>query len=31
MIVGLTVITIAIAVQGFLGAGLTHGMEHMMF
>jgi len=23
--------TIAIAVQGFLGAGLTHGMDHMMF
>lgn len=31
MILALTVMTIAIAVQGFLGAGLTHGMSHMMF
>ena len=31
MILALTIITIAIAVQGFLGAGLTHGMDHMMF
>ncbi len=31
MILGLTAMTIAIAVQGFLGAGLTHGMDHMMF
>ena len=31
MIVALTAMTVAIAVQGFLGAGLTHGMEHMMF
>ncbi len=31
MILGLTIMTIAIAVQGFLGAGLTHGMDHMMF
>ena len=31
MILALTIMTIAIAVQGFLGAGLTHGMEHMMF
>ena len=31
MIVALTLMTIAIAVQGFLGAGLTHGMDHMMF
>jgi uncharacterized membrane protein len=31
MIVALTIMTIAIAVQGFLGAGLTHGMEHLMF
>lgn len=31
MILALTVMTIAIAVQGFLGAGITHGMEHMMF
>lgn len=31
MILALTVMTVAIAVQGFLGAGLTHGMDHMMF
>ncbi len=31
MILALTVMTTAIAVQGFLGAGLTHGMDHMMF
>ena len=31
MILALTLMTIAIAVQGFLGASLTHGMEHMMF
>lgn len=31
MIAALIVMTIAIAVQGFLGAGLTHGMDHMMF
>lgn len=31
MIVALTIMTIAIAVQGFLGAGLTHGMDHMMY
>jgi uncharacterized membrane protein len=31
MIIALTVMTVAIAVQGFLGAGLTHGMDHMMF
>ena len=31
MILALTVMTIAIAVQGFLGARLTHGMDHMMF
>lgn len=31
MILALTIITIAIAVQGFLGAGLTHGIEHLMF
>lgn len=31
MILSLTVITIAIAVQGFLGAGLTHGLDHLMF
>ena len=29
MILALTIMTIAIAVQGFLGAGLTHGMDHM--
>ena len=31
MIIALTIMTVAIAVQGFLGAGLTHGMDHMMF
>lgn len=31
MILALTIMTIAIAVQGFLGAGLTHGMDHIMF
>lgn len=31
MILALTLMTIAIAVQGFLGAGLTHGMDHLMF
>ena len=31
MILALTVMTIAIAVQGFWGASLTHGMEHLMF
>jgi uncharacterized membrane protein len=31
MIVALTVMTIAIAVQGFLGAAITHGMNHLMF
>lgn len=31
MILALTIMTIAIAVQGFLGAGVTHGMDHMMF
>lgn len=31
MILALTFMTLAIAVQGFLGAGLTHGMDHMMF
>jgi uncharacterized membrane protein len=31
MIVALTLMTVAIAVQGFLGAGVTHGMDHMMF
>lgn len=31
MIVALIVMTIAIAAQGFLGAAVTHGMEHLMF
>lgn len=31
MILALTLMTVAIAVQGFLGAALTHGMDHMMF
>lgn len=31
MILALSIMTIAIAMQGFLGAGLTHGMDHMMF
>lgn len=31
MIVALSAMTIAIAVQGFLGAALTHGLEHLMF
>ena len=31
MILALTIMTIAIAVQGFLGAGITHGIDHMMF
>ena len=31
MILALTLMTIAIAIQGFLGAGVTHGMDHLMF
>ena len=31
MILALTIMTIVIAVQGFLGAGVTHGIDHMMF
>lgn len=31
MILALTVMTVAILVQGFLGAGLTHGIDHLMF
>lgn len=31
MIAALTLMTVAIAVQGFLGAGLTHGIDHLMF
>ena len=31
MILALTLMTFAIAAQGFLGAAITHGMEHLMF
>lgn len=31
MILALMAMTIAIAIQGFLGAGLTHGIDHLMF
>jgi hypothetical protein len=31
MVLALTLMTVAIAVQGFLGAGVTHGIDHMMF
>ena len=31
MILALTLMTIAIAIQGFLGAGVTHGIDHLMF
>lgn len=31
MIAGLTLMTIAIAAQGFMGAALTHGLDHLMF
>ena len=31
MIAALSVMTVAIAAQGFMGAALTHGMDHMMF
>ena len=31
MILALTIMTIAIAVQGFWGAVLTHGMDHLSF
>lgn len=31
MILALTAMTIAIAAQGFLGAAVTHGMEHLLF
>lgn len=31
MILALTIMTAAIAVQGFMGAALTHGLEHLMF
>lgn len=31
MILALTLMTLAIAAQGFLGAAVTHGMDHLMF
>lgn len=31
MILALTAMTVAVAVQGFLGAAVTHGLDHMMF
>lgn len=31
MILALTAMTLAIAVQGFLGAAVTHGLDHLMF
>lgn len=31
MLIALTVMTVAIAIQGFLGAGITHGVDHLMF
>lgn len=31
MILALTAMTTAIAVQGFLGAAVTHGMDHLMY
>lgn len=31
MTLALTLMTIAIAAQGFLGAAITHGIEHLMF
>ena len=31
MIVALSLMTVAIAAQGFMGAAITHGMEHLMF
>lgn len=31
MLIALTVMTVAIAVQGLLGAGITHGVDHLMF
>lgn len=31
MILALTAMTVAIVAQGFLGASITHGLEHMMF
>lgn len=31
MILALTVMTIATAIQGFPGAGVTHGIDYLMF
>lgn len=31
MVLALTLMTIVIVAQGFLGAAITHGMEHLMF
>lgn len=31
MLFALTLMTIAVVIQGFLGAAVTHGMEHLMF
>lgn len=31
MMLALSLMTLAIAVQGFLGAAVTHGMDHLMF
>ena len=31
MILALTIMTLAIAAQGFMGAAVTHGMNHLMF
>lgn len=31
MILALTLMTLAVVVQGFWGAAVTHGMEHLMF
>ena len=31
LILALTLMTVAIAAQGFLGAAITHGMDHLMF
>ncbi|WP_228241561.1 DUF2231 domain-containing protein [Porphyrobacter sp. GA68] len=31
MILALTIMTVAIVIQGFLGAAVTHGFEHLMF
>ena len=31
MVTALTLITVALMAQGWLGGGITHGMQHMMF